>query len=379
MSEPKPTKVRRGVIPVSKTLSPIDQPFFDLKATEPQFLEETGRTFAQSQSVVMNALQTKERTFQDALLEPSFEYEPLSDQAIISQSQRIRQRLSNIAQSRMLPVHADDASYGVPMDDFVSSQRLRLKLDKLVGVLGQEPLRSITVVHSFIPAELLEGPGELGFNPEHLVSDFLYTFWQAFAETGFSFVRLFGWLELAVIEDPTADKGDCLQDQWLCRGRDFFGITDAPKRSWSLHLHSYGLARRAGRWASAKEITKALEPYFPYRHARLTRAFDLSNSSDENIGRIGRYRSKLMGDVEQGREIPSPDEIAANVRFWSRCVTQSRDFTIAEDWPEIGPRRPKPLDDPDLMNRVSDAWSDAEKAWTTESSHLSDCAGEQKR
>lgn len=370
MTESKSPNMRRGVIPVSRTLSPLDQPFFDLEAAESQFLKETGNSFEQSQSMVLNALQTKEHAFQDALLEPPSEYEPLTDDAIITQSQRIRQRLSNIPRTRMIPVGANDASYGVPMDDFVSSQRLRLKLHNLVGVVGQEPLRSLTVVHSFIPAELLEGPGELGFNPDHLVSDFLYTFWQAFAETGFTFVRLHGWLELALIENPTADKGDCLQDQWLCRGRDFFGIKDAPNRSWSLHLHCYGLTRRAGRWASAKEITKALEPYFPYRNARLTREFDLTNVPDENIGRIGRYRSKLMGDVEQGRETPSADEIAANVRIWSRCATQSRDFTIVEDWPEIGARRPKPLDDPDLMKRVSDAWSAAEKAWTPQSPFL---------
>lgn len=370
MTEAKSPKVRRGVIPVSKSLSPLNQPFFDVEATERPFLKETGNSFEQSQSMVLNALQAKEHTFQDALLEPPSQYEPLSDDAIINQSQRIRQRLSNISQTRMIPVGADDSSYGVPMDDFVSSQRLRLRLHKLAEIVGQEPLRSVTVVHSFIPAELLEGPGELGFSPEHLVSDFLYTFWRAFAECGFTFVRLSGWLELALIENPTDDKGDCLQDQWLFRGRDFFGVRDAPKRSWSLHLHSYGLARRAGRWATAKEITTALESYFPYRYARKSREFDLTKSADENIGRIGRYRSKLMGDVEQGREVPSADEIAANVRFWSRCVTQSRDFTIAEDWPEIGPRHPKPLDDPDLMKRVSDAWSDAGKAWTPESPWL---------
>lgn len=367
MTEPKFANVRRGVIPVSKTLSPRDQPFFDLEATEPQFLKETGKSFEQSQSHVLNALQTREHTFEDALLEPPSQFEPLFDEAVISQSQRIRQRLNNISQNRVVPLGANDASYGVPVDDFISSQRLRLRLHNLASVIGQEPLRSITVVHSFIPAELLEGPGELGFSPEQMVSDFLYAFWQAFAETGFSFVRLQGWLELALIENPTADKGDCLQDQWLYRGLDFFGIADAPARSWSLHLHSYGVARRAGRWASAEEITKALKPYFPYRNARLTRAFDMTNTANENIGRIGRYRSKLMGDVDQARDMPSAAEIAANVRFWSRCVTQSRDFTIAEDWPEIGPRYPKPFDDPYLIRRVSDAWSDAEKAWAPES------------
>jgi hypothetical protein len=371
MKEPKSTKVRRGVTPASTTLAPLDRPFFDLKATEPHFLKETGRTFEQSQSTVLDALQSKEHTFQDALLEPPSEYEPLSDDAIINQGQRIRQRLSYIAQNRTVPVESNDASYGVPVDDFVSSQRLRLRLHNLASVVGQEPLRSITVVHSFIPAEVLEGPGELGFSPEHLVSDFLYTFWRAFAESGFTFVRLSGWLELALIENPTDDKGDCLQDQWLFRGRDFFGIPDVPQRSWSLHLHCYGLARRAGRWATAREITKALEPYFPYRNARLTREVDLKNTADENIGRIGRYRSKLMGDVEQSREVPSSDEIAVNVRFWSTCITQSRDFTICEDWPEIGPRRPKPLDDPDLMKCISDAWDDAERAWTFESPYLS--------
>lgn len=371
MTEPKSSKVPRGVIPGSKTLSPLDQPFFDVEGAERQFLKETGRTFEQSQSMVLNALQTKEHTFQDALLEPPSEYEPLLDQAVINQRQRIRQRLIDVSKNRMLPVDANDASYGLPIDDFVSSQRLRLRLHNLASVVGQEPLRSVTVVHSFIPAEILEGPGELGFSPEYLVSDFLYTFWRAFAECGFTFVRLSGWLELALIENPTDDKGDCLQDQWLFRGRDFFGVRDAPKRSWSLHLHSYGLARRAGRWATAKEITTALEPYFPYRYARKSREFDLTKSPDVNIGRIGRYRSKLMGDVEQGREIPSADEIAANVRFWSRCTTQSRDFTIAEDWPEIGLRFPKPLDDSALMKRVSDAWSDADKAWTPESPYVS--------
>lgn len=370
MKEPKSTNVRSGVTPASKTLAPLGRPFFDLEATEPQFLKETGHTFEQCQSTVLDALQTKEHTFQDALLEPPSEYEPLSDQAIINQGQRIRRRLSYIAQNRTVPVDSNDASYGVPIDDFVSSQRLRLRLHNLAATVGQEPLRSITVVHSFIPAEILEGPGELGFSPEHLVSDFLYTFWRAFAESGFSFVRLSGWLELALIENPTDDKGDCLQDQWLFRGRDFFGIPDVPPRSWSLHLHCYGLARRAGRWASAKEITTALESYFPYRYARKTREFDLTKSPDVNIGRIGRYRSKLMGDVEKSREMPSSDEIAVNVRFWSPCITQSRDFTICEDWPEIGPRIPRPLDDPDLMKRISDAWNDAERAWTFDSPYL---------
>lgn len=370
MNKSDTPKYTRGVIPVLKTIAPLDQPFFDVEATERQFLMETGQTFEQSQSTVLNALQTKEHTFQDALLEPPSEYEPLSDHVIINQSRRIRQRLSDISRARLVPVGSDDAFYGVPIDDFLRSQQLRLRLHNLAAVVGQEPLRSITVVHSFVPAELLEGPGELGFSPEHLVSDFLYTFWRAFAESGFSFVRLSGWLELALIENPTADKGDCLRDQWLYRGRDFFGIADVPTRSWSLHLHSYGLARRAGRWATAKEITTALESYFPYRYARKSREFDLTKSADENIGRIGRYRSKLMGDVEQGREMPPADEIAVNVRFWSRCSTQRRDFTICEDWPEIGPRRPKPLDDPELMKRVSDAWNAAEKAWTPESAFL---------
>jgi hypothetical protein len=361
---------RRTVTPVQDTLAPFDRPFFDLMAAESQFLKETGTTIGACQAKVLERLRSREVLFNDELFDAVTPDEATFDPAISRQIERIEKRVQSFSGNSIHLLDSNDAPYGVIADDLHRSHQLRLKLDRLVEVVGQEPLRSITAVHSFIPAALLEGPGALGFSPDQMVHEFLYDFWRAFAESGFSFVRLIGWLELARIEDPTGDKADCRDDYWLYRGRDFFQIKDAPARSDSLHLHCYGLARRAGRWASGKEITNALQQYFPGRDAVMTREFDLKKAPATNIGRIGRYRSKLMGDVAQGRNIPSAKELAANVRFWSRCATQSRDFSIAEDWPETGPRLPKPLDDPDLMKRVSDAWSDAEKAWTPASPFL---------
>lgn len=358
------------VIPVQDTLCPLDRPFFDLSAAEKQFFKETGTTIEACQSEVLERLRSQEFIFEDELSDSMAPDDAIHDPVIARQIERIQKRVQHSAINSTHLLDHNDSPYGVIADDLHRSHQLRLTLDRVAGVVGQEPLRSITAVHSFIPAELLEGPGALGFNPNQMVSEFLYDFWRAFAESGFSFVRLVGWLELARIENPTGDKADCRDDLWLYRGRDFFQIKDAPVRADSLHLHCYGLARRAGHWASGREITKALQQYFPGRDAIKTREFDLKKAPETNIGRIGRYRSKLMGDVAQGREIPSAQELAANVRFWSRCSTQTRDFAIAEDWPEIGPRNPKPLDEPDLLKRVSHAWSAAEKAWTPESPFL---------
>lgn len=366
---------RRTVTPVQDTLAPLDQRFFDLKSAEVQFLKETGTTIDACQTEVLERLRSQEVLLSDELLEVETAGQEIPDPVITSQIERIERRVQFFSSTGIHLLDSNDAPFGVIADDLHRSHQLRLRLDRLVRVVGQEPLRSITAVHSFIPAALLEGPGALGFSPDQMVHEFLYDFWRAFAESGFSFVRFVGWLELARIEDPTGDKADCRDDYWLYRGRDFFQIKDAPARSDSLHLHVYGLARRAGRWASGKEITKALQQYFPGRDAIMTREFDLKKMPATNIGRIGRYRSKLMGDVAQGRKIPSAQELAANVRFWSRCPFQTRDFSIAEDWPEIGPRFPKPTDDAALLKRVADAWSDAERAWTPASPFLSGSPG----
>jgi hypothetical protein len=376
MSTTKRSDCERAVSPLQRTLSPLERPYFDLDAIDGAFSRETGSTLSNVQATILDVLRERQFTFDDALFDSPSTGEPLIDHAIVRQIGAVEDRLHQIADKAIMGRPPLGSPYGVVSDDLYHSHRLRLRLDQLAQAAGQEALRSITVVHSFIPAELLEGPGPLGFSPEQMVAEFYYDVWRALAEAGFSFVRLVGWLELELIDFSKGhqNKADCLADWWLYRGRDFFQISDPPKRCYSLHLHAYGLARIAGRWAIARnknnDLSKALKAFFPSRNAVLCREFDLTNSVEENIGRIGRYRSKLMGDVEQGRSIPSPKEIAANVRIWSRCATQSRDFTIVEDWPEIGARRPKPLDDPDLMKRVSDAWNDAERAWTPQSPFL---------
>ena len=370
MTDVSPADCRPTVKPVVETLAPLDLPFFSVKAVEAAFAAEAGATLDICQALVLENLASQREIYNDPLVDNNVSAECITDPTIVEQVEHIRSRVQSLTKTSLNVDDIATAPYGAVADELVRSHQLRLKLDALSNTVGQAAMRGTTVCHGFIPAELLEGPGDLGFHPEQLVADLLYDFWRAFPETGFSFVRLVGWMELALIENPTGDKGDCLGDWWCYRGRDFFRIKEAPVRSYGLHLHAYGVARRAGHWASAKAITKSLKEFFPCSDAVMTKEFDLKKTAATNIGRIGRYRSKLMGNVRPHRLTPSGPELAANVRFWSRCATQSRDFTIVEDWPEIGARRPKPLDDPDLMKRVSDAWTDAEKAWTPQSPFL---------
>lgn len=370
MTDASTTDCQRTVTPVAETLAPLGDPFFDLEAVQESFATESGTTLDTCQAIVLESLGSQRENHDDPLFDSGLSEETITDTIIARQMDSIRQRVRTHAKTRFNIHEIVDAPYGVVADELVRSHQLRLKLDALAGTVGQSVMRGVTVCHGFIPAELLEGPGELGFQPERLVGDLLYDFWRTFSETGFSFVRLAGWMELALIENPTGDKADSLADWWSYRGRDFFQIKEAPVRSYGLHLHAYGVARRAGEWTTAKAVTKSLKEFFPCRDAVMTKEFDLKKTSATNIGRIGRYRSKLMGNVRPPRLIPSGHELAANVRFWSRCSTQSRDFTIAEDWPEIGPRFPEPLDDPDLIKRLSDAWNAAEKAWTPQSPFL---------
>lgn len=360
-----PKRPNMGAAVNCASIVPQTLPRFDVNSVQAMFLKETGTSIANAQTEIIARLTSQRCNDLTNEFDPVISYE----------LQRIKRAVRYYQRNAVQLDDQCDGIFGVVVDDLVRSHRLRLSLNALISVVGQEPLRSITVVAAFIPADLLDGPGALGFSPRKLVANFESDLVRAYAHAGCDFVRLAGWMELALLEDlpKDSDKATCLQDWWAYRGADLFGFGKPPGRAYCLHVHQQGVVHIADAWAQAVAIGAALREYFPCAHAVMVKDFDLNNPPLKNVGNFGRYRAKLVGNKQPARAIPNAVELAANLRFWARCQSQSRVASIAKHWPELGSKKLTASEDfanareSLVLRRLALAWEDASRVWTDDS------------